>query len=174
MLKFKDSAVITNESDILLKEKELNKVITNFKKIYTHSKEFSQLGFTLGINGGIKGTLDEIYKAAKQIPNIINSQQTAYFKNVIIGKTNPIFDIIELLKSFKYIETLDDSIKDSISTKLNDYSLKLDDISSGNAEVKLKESLKSYIIGLVSKDKKYLTDEYIQKTMLDALEYDFI
>lgn len=173
LIKFQDSLDLGNKEELEIEERKVEGIITNFKKIYAHSKEVAQLGFSLAINGGVKATVEDVYKTTRQIPNIINSQQNIFFK-----ENNPSKDffsnIIVLLKSIPYFDALDTSIQTSLLGDLNYYGLRKEDIDTGKAKETLKKVIKKGIINAAIQSKKYLSTKYIIKTVNESIAHDYI
>ena len=78
---------------------EKQRKLDNFKYIYFHSKELIGMGSLLAMNQGIKATIEDAYKAARKISNIVSNQQKSFIKLSGDVKLKDLDNYIKVYKS---------------------------------------------------------------------------
>lgn len=149
----------------------LNKFIDNFRKIYFHSKELAAIGSMLSINQGVKATIEDVYKIARNLSNIVGNQQREFFKDDIkIDKTIVLYNTLEIWDSLD--EDKQTSIKSDILELLDVTELPPNflQITRNMIDADLAESLKEKIL----EDKPYLTSDYVETVLYNALQEKLI
>lgn len=178
---FKKYKLITDSEDVegIKQLKEEQNKLNNFKSIYFHSKEFIGMGGLLSINQGIKATVEDSYKVARKISNIVSNQQLSFFKLTGDIKIKDLNDFITAYKSLDIWESLSSNIQSKKIASINlllgfDYDEKNIDINKKDIKQKINEKIADLLYSSISKDKPYLLESNIRKILQEVASQEII
>jgi len=112
---YEDSIPVSQTEQL---ESELNSIVSNFRKVYVHSKELSRLAKILSINQGVKSTLEKVYEVTRVIPNNVSSQQRAFFSLQEGVDLASVDNLIEYYKALDLYDNLDASVRARLKVNL--------------------------------------------------------